>query len=156
MSFETIRYDVAETGVATIALDDPDTRNSLSNTLLGELIEALPWREYALAAPKLIADLPRTRARIRRRQHDELPEELAARLAPIAAELRRLHDRADVLNAIFAYPAELECLAQADTPLCRCEAVRLRDVQHAIERSRGRSSMEGSENEMSSFGCGDG
>jgi ubiquinone/menaquinone biosynthesis C-methylase UbiE len=38
-----------------------------------ELIEGLPWREYALAAPKLIADLPRTRERIRNRRHDELP-----------------------------------------------------------------------------------
>jgi len=38
-----------------------------------ELIEGLPWREYALAAPKLLADLPRTRARIRMGRHDELP-----------------------------------------------------------------------------------
>jgi ubiquinone/menaquinone biosynthesis C-methylase UbiE len=43
------------------------------------LIEALPWREYALAAPKLLFDLPRTRARIRQRRHDELPEHAAAR-----------------------------------------------------------------------------
>src|SRR5256714_2639450 len=39
MAYEKIRYDVGD-GVATIALDDPDTRNSLSNDLLGELIEA--------------------------------------------------------------------------------------------------------------------
>ena len=38
-----------------------------------ELIDGLPWREYALAAPKLIADLPKTRERIRSRRHDELP-----------------------------------------------------------------------------------
>jgi enoyl-CoA hydratase/carnithine racemase len=40
MAYETIRYEVADTGVATVTLDDPGTRNSLSNQLLGELIEA--------------------------------------------------------------------------------------------------------------------
>jgi enoyl-CoA hydratase/carnithine racemase len=38
--FEKIRYEVAEQ-VATITLDDPDTRNALSDQLLGELLEAL-------------------------------------------------------------------------------------------------------------------
>ncbi len=33
----TVRYDVAD-GVATLALDDPDTRNALSDELLDELI----------------------------------------------------------------------------------------------------------------------
>jgi enoyl-CoA hydratase/carnithine racemase len=37
--YEKLRYDVAD-GVATVALDDPDTRNSLSNELLAELIAA--------------------------------------------------------------------------------------------------------------------
>jgi enoyl-CoA hydratase/carnithine racemase len=41
MAYETIRYEVADTGVATITLDQPDTRNALSNELLGELIAAL-------------------------------------------------------------------------------------------------------------------
>jgi enoyl-CoA hydratase/carnithine racemase len=40
MAYETIRYEVAAGGVATVTLDDPGTRNSLSNQLLGELIEA--------------------------------------------------------------------------------------------------------------------
>jgi enoyl-CoA hydratase len=39
--FEKIRYEVAETGVATITLDDPETRNALSDELLGELLAAL-------------------------------------------------------------------------------------------------------------------
>jgi enoyl-CoA hydratase len=39
--YEKIRYEVAATGVATITLDDPETRNSLSPDLLGELIDAL-------------------------------------------------------------------------------------------------------------------
>ena len=39
MEYETIRYDVAD-GVATIALDQPETRNALSDELLGELLDA--------------------------------------------------------------------------------------------------------------------
>ena len=41
MSYATLRYDVSDAGVATIALDQPDTRNALSDELLGELIAAL-------------------------------------------------------------------------------------------------------------------
>jgi enoyl-CoA hydratase len=40
LSYETIRYEVADDGVATITLDQPETRNALSPELLGELIEA--------------------------------------------------------------------------------------------------------------------
>src|SRR5919106_678107 len=39
--FEKIRYEVDDGGVATITLDDPETRNALSAELLGELTEAL-------------------------------------------------------------------------------------------------------------------
>ena len=39
MAYEKIRYEVAD-GVATVTLDQPDTRNALSNELLGELIDA--------------------------------------------------------------------------------------------------------------------
>jgi enoyl-CoA hydratase len=41
MSYETLRYEVDDAGVATIALDEPDTRNALSDQLLDELIAAL-------------------------------------------------------------------------------------------------------------------
>ena len=37
--YETLLYDVAD-GVATITLNQPDTRNALSNELLGELTDA--------------------------------------------------------------------------------------------------------------------
>src|SRR4051794_41495274 len=37
--FSTLRYGTAE-GVATVTLDQPDTRNALSNELLGDLIAA--------------------------------------------------------------------------------------------------------------------
>ena len=41
MSYSTLRYDVSASGVATIALDQPDTRNALSTELLTELRDAL-------------------------------------------------------------------------------------------------------------------
>jgi enoyl-CoA hydratase/carnithine racemase len=41
MPYATLRYGVADSGVATIALDQPDTRNALSDELLRELTEAL-------------------------------------------------------------------------------------------------------------------
>jgi enoyl-CoA hydratase len=41
MPYATLRYDVSAAGVATIALDQPDTRNALSDELLGELLAAL-------------------------------------------------------------------------------------------------------------------
>ncbi len=41
MSYATLRYDVSDRGVATIALDQPETRNALSDELLTELIAAL-------------------------------------------------------------------------------------------------------------------
>ena len=40
MAYEKIRYEVAD-AIATIALDDPETRNALSNELLLEVLEAL-------------------------------------------------------------------------------------------------------------------
>jgi enoyl-CoA hydratase len=41
MPYATVRYDVSNAGVATIALDRPETRNALSDELLGELTAAL-------------------------------------------------------------------------------------------------------------------
>jgi 3-hydroxypropionyl-coenzyme A dehydratase len=40
LAYATLRYEVADTGVATIAMDQPDTRNALSDELLGDLIAA--------------------------------------------------------------------------------------------------------------------
>ena len=40
MPYATLRYEVSEAGVATIALDQPDTRNALSDALLDGLIAA--------------------------------------------------------------------------------------------------------------------
>ncbi|MGZ4182804.1 MAG: enoyl-CoA hydratase/isomerase family protein [Solirubrobacteraceae bacterium] len=41
MSYATLRYDVSGAGVGTIAFDQPDTRNALSDELLGDLVAAL-------------------------------------------------------------------------------------------------------------------
>jgi enoyl-CoA hydratase/carnithine racemase len=41
MAYDTLRYEVSSSGVATIALDQPDTRNALSDQLLSDLIVAL-------------------------------------------------------------------------------------------------------------------
>ncbi len=40
MAYETLRYEVAPTGVATITLDRPETRNALSDGVLDELLAA--------------------------------------------------------------------------------------------------------------------
>jgi enoyl-CoA hydratase len=40
MAYTTLLYDVADSGVATITLNEPETRNALSNEVLGELIAA--------------------------------------------------------------------------------------------------------------------
>jgi enoyl-CoA hydratase/carnithine racemase len=40
MAYSTLRYEVSDAGVATIALDQPETRNALSDELLDELIAA--------------------------------------------------------------------------------------------------------------------
>jgi enoyl-CoA hydratase/carnithine racemase len=40
MSFQTVRYTVDDAGVATIALDRPETRNALSDDLLDDLLGA--------------------------------------------------------------------------------------------------------------------
>ena len=40
MAYETIRYVAAESGIATIALDHPGTRNALSDEMLQGLIDA--------------------------------------------------------------------------------------------------------------------
>jgi enoyl-CoA hydratase/carnithine racemase len=40
LTYATVRYEVSDGGVATIAMDQPDTRNALSDELLGDLVAA--------------------------------------------------------------------------------------------------------------------
>src|SRR5205823_8486562 len=74
-------------------LFDEDWQDAEAGLYPRELIKALPWREYARAAPKLLTDLPRTRERIRKGRHDELPEEVAARYPAYYA--RNFHYQTD-------------------------------------------------------------
>ena len=55
-------------------LFDEDWRDADAGFYPRELIEQLPWREYAQALPRLLADLPRTRARIGRADHADIPD----------------------------------------------------------------------------------
>jgi enoyl-CoA hydratase/carnithine racemase len=41
MDYKTIRYEASDRGVATLALDQPETRNALSDELMDELLDAL-------------------------------------------------------------------------------------------------------------------
>jgi 3-hydroxypropionyl-coenzyme A dehydratase len=40
LTYANVRYEVAETGVATVSMDQPDTRNALSDELLADLVAA--------------------------------------------------------------------------------------------------------------------
>jgi ubiquinone/menaquinone biosynthesis C-methylase UbiE len=64
------------------ALFDDDYRDAEAGFYPRELIETLPWREYAQAVPRLLADLPRTRARMGRGDFRELSQEAAAERYP--------------------------------------------------------------------------
>jgi len=64
------------------ALFDEDFRDAESGLYPRHLIEALPWREYAQAVPRLLADLPRTRARMERGDFREIPDPAAAERYP--------------------------------------------------------------------------
>jgi ubiquinone/menaquinone biosynthesis C-methylase UbiE len=59
------------------SLFDEDFRDAEEGLYPRQLIETLPWREYAQAVPRLLADLPRTRARIGRGDFRELPDTAA-------------------------------------------------------------------------------
>src|SRR5437588_5861537 len=81
MSYTTLRYDVGD-AVATIALDQPDTRNALSDELLGELIAAL---EHAREDPD-------TRCVVLTSTHEKVFSS-GGNLAGFAAEVPLVHKR---------------------------------------------------------------
>ena len=60
-------------------LFDEDFRDAEEGYYPRSLIDTIPWREYAQAVPRLLADLPRTRARIGRGDFRELPDGAADR-----------------------------------------------------------------------------
>jgi enoyl-CoA hydratase len=80
MAYETLRYDVAETGVATITLDQPETRNALSNELLDDLVAAL----------EASRDDPAVRCVVLTSSHDRVFSS-GANLAGFSAEVPLVH-----------------------------------------------------------------
>src|SRR5437868_5306966 len=79
MSYTTLRYDVGD-AVATIALDQPDTRNALSDELLGELI----------AAFQAAGDDPEVRCVVLTSTHEKVFSS-GANLGGFAAEVPLVH-----------------------------------------------------------------
>jgi enoyl-CoA hydratase/carnithine racemase len=80
MSYETLRYEVAASGVATISLDQPETRNALSDQLLDELIAAL----------ETARDEPAVRCVVLTSTHDKVFS-AGANLGGFAAEVPLVH-----------------------------------------------------------------
>jgi 3-hydroxypropionyl-coenzyme A dehydratase len=80
MAYDTLRYDVSQAGVATIALDQPDTRNALSDELLADLIAAL----------EAARDDQAVRCVVLRSTHDRVFS-AGANLAGFAADVSLVH-----------------------------------------------------------------
>jgi enoyl-CoA hydratase/carnithine racemase len=79
MPFATLRYEVSD-AIATIALDQPDTRNALSDELLGELIGAF----------EAARDDPEVRCVVLTSTHEKVFSS-GANLAGFAAEVPLVH-----------------------------------------------------------------
>jgi enoyl-CoA hydratase/carnithine racemase len=98
MSYDTIRYSVTDAGVATIALDQPETRNALSDELLGELIAALEDAR----------DDPAVRCIVLTSTHEKVFSS-GGNLAGFAAEMPLVHKHlaADRFPSVFRLLGEL-------------------------------------------------
>jgi enoyl-CoA hydratase/carnithine racemase len=80
MPYATLRYEISEAGVATIALDQPDTRNALSDELMRDLIAAL----------ETARDDPAVRCVVLRSTHEKVFSS-GGNLAQFAAEVPLVH-----------------------------------------------------------------
>jgi enoyl-CoA hydratase len=98
--YETLRYDVAD-GVATIALDQPDTRNALSDALLSDLHAAL------LAA----RDDAQVRCVVLTSTHDKVFSS-GANLAGFAADVPLVHKH----FGIERFPALFKLIGELGKP----------------------------------------
>lgn len=98
MGNETIRYDLAETGVATIALDHPETRNALSDELLRELLEAL----------EIARDDPAVRSVVLTSTHEKVFSS-GGNLAGFSAEMPLVHKHfgTELFPGVFRLLGEL-------------------------------------------------
>jgi enoyl-CoA hydratase len=98
LPLDTLRYDVAESGVATIALDQPDTRNALSNELLSDLAAALAGAR----------DDPAVRCVVLTSTHEKVFSS-GGNLAGFAAEVPLVHKHfgTDLFPRVFRLLGEL-------------------------------------------------
>jgi enoyl-CoA hydratase/carnithine racemase len=104
MGYETLRYAVAESGVATITLDQPETRNALSDELLDDL----------LAAFTAARDDAAVRCVVLTSSHDKVFSS-GGDLAGFAADVPLAHKH----QAIGRFPRLFELIGQLGKPsLC--------------------------------------
>ena len=109
LTYATVRYEVAGGGVATIAMDQPDTRNALSDELLGDLIaasfdsdpaEVVVGTLLAEAVASVLDELTvreRTVIRLRFGLEDDVPrtlQEIGDRLHLSRERVRQIESRA--------------------------------------------------------------
>src|SRR5438105_706628 len=118
-----------------------------------EIIEALSWREYAQALPRLIADLPRTRARIGRGDFRELPEEAAPERYP-RYYARNFHYQSEgylghTSAALYDLQVELLFGGTAD-------AMRRRIIPHVVRLARSRNASVAAPLRVLDVACGTG
>src|SRR5204862_338339 len=101
LSYETILYDVADTGVATITLNQPDTRNALSNglRLLGERLTAWEAGEAGLVNRVVPPE-----------EFDEAVSDWAVKLASKSPLIMRLGKEAMFRQQDMAFADALEYL----------------------------------------------
>jgi SAM-dependent methyltransferase len=116
------------------------------------LIETLPWREYAQALPRLLADLPRTRARIGRGDFRELPDTAADRYPRYYA--RNFHYQSEgylghTSAALYDLQVELLFGGTAD-------AMRRRLIAPVVRAARARKAPAGQPLRLLDVACGTG
>lgn len=135
------------------SLFDDDFRDAEAGYYPRELIETLPWREYAQAVPRLLADLPRTRARIGRGDFRELPEGSAPeRYPPYYA--RNFHFQSEgylghTSAALYDLQVELLFGGTAD-------AMRRRIIPPVVRLARARNASSARPLRLLDVGCGTG
>jgi enoyl-CoA hydratase len=98
MSYATLRYDLADSGVATIALDQPETRNALSDELLTDLTDAL----------EIARDDPAVRCVVLTSTHEKVFSS-GGNLAGFSAEMPLVHKHfgTELFPGVFTLLGEL-------------------------------------------------
>ena len=134
-------------------LFDQDFRDAEAGYYPRSLIETLPWREYAQAVPRLLADLPRTRARIGRGDFRELPQEASPGRYP-HYYARNFHYQTDgylghTSAALYDLQVELLFGGTAD-------AMRRRLVPPVVRCARARGASPAQPLRVLDVGCGTG